>query len=466
MFLPVIMAGGIGSRLWPLSRELYPKQFICLHGQCSMLQETISRMDGIESEQPLVICNEEHRFLVAEQLRQVGKLSNNIILEPTGRNTAPAIALAALHAIRDGDDPLLLILAADHVIKDTQMFQQRIKKAIPIAMQGKLVTFGIIPNRPETGYGYIHRGSEQGVQGEVFYEVDCFVEKPNIELAEKYLSTGEYYWNSGIFMFKAKKYLEELGKFRPDILTACQSAIRNIKKNGDFFNFELSDFTDCPAESVDYAVMEKTSDAIVVPLDAEWNDVGSWSALWDISSKDPQGNSIQGDVLLDNTKDCYISSEHQLVATIGIQNLVIVNTKDAVLVANKNDVQSVKNIVDILKKNNRSEYRRHRETYWPWGMSDLVVQTERFNVNRITIKPGGSFPVQMHYHRTEHWVILSGTAKVIIQNKESLLTENQSTFIPIGAWHTLGNPGKIPLELLEIQSGSYLGDDDFLQIDD
>ena len=249
-------------------------------------------------------------------------------------------------------------------------------------------------------------------------------------------------------------------------MTACQSAIRNIKKNGDFFNFELSDFTDCPAESVDYAVMEKTSDAIVVPLDAEWNDVGSWSALWDISSKDPQGNSIQGDVLLDNTKDCYISSEHQLVATIGIQNLVIVNTKDAVLVANKNDVQSVKNIVDILKKNNRSEYRRHRETYWPWGMSDLVVQTERFNVNRITIKPGGSFPVQMHYHRTEHWVILSGTAKVIIQNKESLLTENQSTFIPIGAWHTLGNPGKIPLELLEIQSGSYLGDDDFLQIDD
>lgn len=466
MFLPVIMAGGIGSRLWPLSRELYPKQFICLHGQCSMLQETISRMDGIESEQPLVICNEEHRFLVAEQLRQVGKLSNNIILEPTGRNTAPAIALAALHAISDGEDPLLLILAADHVIKDTQMFLQMIKKAIPIAMQGKLVTFGIIPNRPETGYGYIHRGNEQSVQGEEFYEVDCFVEKPNIEMAEKYLSTGEYYWNSGIFMFKAKKYLEELGKFRPDILTACQRAIKNIKKNGDFFNFELSDFTDCPAESVDYAVMEKTSDAIVVPLDAEWNDVGSWSALWDISNKDPLGNSIQGDVLLYNTKDCYISSEHQLVATIGIQNLVIVNTKDAVLVANKNDVQSVKSIVDILKKNNRSEYRRHRETYWLWGMSDLVVQTERFNVNYITIKPGGSFPVQIHYHRTEHWVILSGTAKVIIQNKESLLTENQSTFIPIGAWHTLENPGRIPLELLEIQSGSYLGDDDFLQIED
>ncbi|QYM92308.1 mannose-1-phosphate guanylyltransferase/mannose-6-phosphate isomerase [Dickeya zeae] len=462
MFIPVVMAGGIGSRLWPLSRELYPKQFICLHGQLSMLQETIERLNDIESGPPLVICNEEHRFLVAEQLRQIGKLSSNIILEPVGRNTAPAIALTALHAIRNGDDPLLLILAADHVIENSSAFSQAINTAIPIADQGRLVTFGIVPNRPETGYGYIHRSTEYSSNAS--YIVDGFVEKPSLEVAKEYLSTGEYYWNSGIFMFRAKKYLEELRKFRPDIFDACQRTVETIKVNGDFFNFELTNFLNCPAESVDYAVMEKTDAAIVVPLDAGWNDVGSWSALWEISNKDSNGNSIEGDVLINNTEGCYINSEHQLVAAIGLKNTVIVNTKDAVLVANKDDVQNVKEIVDTLKKKSRREYRRHRETYWPWGRSDMLIQTERFNVNRLTIKPGGSFPIQMHYHRTEHWIVLSGTAKVTIQDKELLLTENQSTFIPIGSWHTLENPGKIPLEILEIQSGSYLGDNDFIQI--
>lgn len=464
MLLPVIMAGGTGSRLWPLSRELYPKQFICLHGKNSMLQETVNRLDGIQTRDPMVICNEEHRFLVAEQLRQVNKLSSNIILEPVGRNTAPAIALAALNAVSSGDDPILLVLAADHIMENEAAFHMAVENATPYAKTGSLVTFGIIPTGPETGYGYIHRGEQLSNVENAPFRVQRFVEKPDLETAEAYLRCGEYYWNSGMFMFRAERYLQELEKFRPDILAACQSAISSVDKQSDFIKIDKECFMTCPDESVDYAVMEKTDDAVVIPLDAGWSDVGSWSALWEVNEKDEQGNSLQGDTFLHNTQDCYINTDDQLVAAIGVDNLVIVNTKDAVLVANKNEVQDVKRVVEFLKANSRSEYRRHRETYWPWGRCDLVVQSDRFNVNRITVKPGESFPLQMHYHRAEHWVILSGTAKVTIQEKTLLLTENQSTFIPIGSRHTLENPGKIPLELLEIQSGSYLGDDDFIDV--
>ncbi|HEE0104253.1 mannose-1-phosphate guanylyltransferase/mannose-6-phosphate isomerase [Citrobacter freundii] len=466
MLLPVIMAGGTGSRLWPMSREQYPKQFLRLYGQRSMLQETVLRLDDVDAREPVVICNQEHRFLVAEQLRQINKLSHNIILEPVGRNTAPAIALAALSAIENGDDPILLVLAADHIINNKQAFHQAIKSALKFALQGRLVTFGIVPTGAETGYGYIHRGQEETLGENIAYQVSRFVEKPNKETAESYIASGEYYWNSGMFMFRAKKYLEELEKFRPDILESCKAAISGCKDSDEFIKIDRDLFIACPDESVDYAVMEKTTDAVVVGLDADWSDVGSWSALWDVSAKDKKGNVLTGDTFLHNANNCYINTDEKLVAAIGVDNLVIINTKDAVLVVDKDQVQDVKKVVEYLKANHRSEYKRHREIYRPWGRCDVVVQTERFNVNRITVKPGAAFSMQMHHHRTEHWVVLSGTGEVTIKDQKFLLTENQSTFIPIGAQHRLENPGKIPLELLEIQSGSYLGDDDIIRIKD
>lgn len=466
MIYPVIMAGGTGSRLWPMSRELYPKQFLRLYGQRSMLQETVLRLDDVDAREPVVICNQEHRFLVAEQLRQINKLSHNIILEPVGRNTAPAIALATLSAIENGDDPILLVLAADHIINNKLAFHQAIKSAFKFALQGRLVTFGIVPTGPETGYGYIHRGQEETLDEQIAYQVSRFVEKPNKETAESYIASGEYYWNSGMFMFRAKKYLEELEKFRPDILDACKAAIQGCEESDEFIKVDRDLFIACPDESVDYAVMEKTTDAVVVGLDADWSDVGSWSALWEVSPKDDKGNVLTGDTFLHNANNCYINTDEKLIAAIGVDDLVIINTKDAVLVVNKDQVQDVKKVVEYLKANHRSEYKRHREIYRPWGRCDVVVQTERFNVNRITVKPGAAFSMQMHHHRTEHWVILSGTGEVTIKDQKFLLTENQSTFIPIGAQHRLENPGKIPLELLEIQSGSYLGDDDIIRIKD
>ncbi len=468
MLLPIIMAGGIGSRLWPMSRELYPKQFLTLHGKQSMLQETLSRLDGLDTSAPLVICNEEHRFLVAEQLRQIHQLAGNIILEPVGRNTAPAIALAALNAVATGDDPILLVLAADHIFDDVGAFHQSVNRALTYAELGKLVTFGIVPAGPETGYGYIQRGDvAKGVDSAVF-NVGRFVEKPDRVTAEGYIASGEYYWNSGMFMFRAKQYLAELGKFRPDILAACEQAMHAHQPDvgQDFIRVEKEAFFACPDESVDYAVMEKTTEAIVVPMNAGWSDVGSWSALWDVSDKDSHNNALTGDIFLYNTSDCYINTDEKLVAAVGVENLVIVNTKDAVLIMKKSQVQDVKKVVEYLKLHQRSEYRRHRETYRPWGRSDVVVNETRYNVNRITVKPGGMFSLQMHHHRTEHWVILSGTARVTVEDKSFLMTENQSTFIPVGSMHTLENPGKIPLELLEIQSGSYLGEDDIVRIKD
>ncbi|MCP6203584.1 mannose-1-phosphate guanylyltransferase/mannose-6-phosphate isomerase [Klebsiella pneumoniae] len=466
MLLPVIMAGGTGSRLWPMSRELYPKQFLRLYGQNSMLQETILRLSGLDIHEPMVICNEEHRFLVAEQLRQLNKLSKNIILEPVGRNTAPAIALAALQATQNGEDPLMLVLAADHIINNQQVFHDAICVAEQYAQADHLVTFGIVPDTPETGYGYIQRGKALSEGEQTPYKVARFVEKPDLERAQDYLASGEYYWNSGMFMFRAKKYLSELEKFRPDILEVCTAAVGTADSSSDFISISHDIFSTCPDESVDYAVMEKTADAVVVGLDADWSDVGSWSALWDVSPKDDLGNVLMGDAWVHNSQNCYINSDEKLVAAIGVEDLVIVSTKDAVLVMNRNRSQDVKKVVEYLKLNQRSEYKRHREIYRPWGRSDVVVQTPRFNVNRITVKPGGAFSMQMHHHRAEHWVILAGTGQITVNGKQFLLTENQSTFIPIGAEHCLENPGRIPLELLEIQSGSYLGDDDIIRIKD
>ena len=460
------MAGGTGSRLWPMSRELYPKQFLRLYGQNSMLQETISRLTGLDTHEPMVICNEEHRFLVAEQLRQMGKLSRNIILEPVGRNTAPAIALAALQATQNGDDPLMLVLAADHIINNQAVFHDAVRVAEEYAQKDHLVTFGIVPNAPETGYGYIQRGEPLADAEHAPYRVARFVEKPDRERAESYLATGDYYWNSGMFIFRAKKYLSELAKFRPDILEACTTAVRSADCSSDFISIPHELFCECPDESVDYAVMEKTADAVVVGLDAEWSDVGSWSALWEVSPKDDMGNVLNGDAWVHDSQNCYINSDEKLVAAVGVENLVIVSTKDAVLVMNKDRSQDVKKAVEFLKTNQRSEYKRHREIYRPWGRCDVVVQSSRFNVNRITVKPGGAFSMQMHHHRAEHWVILSGTGQVTVSGKQFLLTENQSTFIPIGAEHSLENPGKIALEVLEIQSGSYLGEDDIIRIKD
>lgn len=468
MVLPVIMAGGTGSRLWPMSRELYPKQFLRLYGEQSMLQETVTRLKGLYTQEPLVICNEEHRFLAAEQLRQINQLSNNIILEPVGRNTAPAITLAALRAIDDGCDPLLLVLAADHVIENPAAFHQAVQSAIPFAEQGKLVTFGIVPTGPETGYGYIQRGIEFNNNSGPVFRVQSFVEKPDLPTALKYLESGDYYWNSGMFLFRAERFLEEMTKFRPDILNACLKAIETSQpdEQQNFIRVDKESFIACPNESVDYAVMEKTTDAIVVPLDVGWNDVGSWAALWEINDKNMEGNAITGDVFTHNTSNCYINTDEKLVAAVGVDNLVIINTKDAVLVIDKSQGQDVKKVVEFLKENKRREYRVHRESYRPWGRNDIVVRALRYHVNRITVKPGGRFSLQMHHHRAEHWVILSGTAKIVLNGETYLLTENQSTFIPIGAQHMLENPGKIPLEILEIQSGSYIEDDDIIRTKD
>jgi len=462
--LPVIMAGGNGSRLWPLSRELFPKQFLKLQGESTMLQATVQRLAGLPCGNPLVICNEEHRFIVAEQLRQMEKLARNIILEPAGRNTAPAIALAALTAVTNGNDPLLLVLAADHVIKDQTAFQAAVAAATPFAQAGKLVTFGIVATGPETGYGYIKRGVKQ-TEGQAF-SVAQFVEKPNLETARHYVESGEYYWNSGMFLFRASRYLDELKQFRPDILEACQQAIGQVDPDMDFVRVDKAAFLACPEESIDYAVMEKTADAVVVPMDAGWSDVGSWSSLWEISDQDEQGNVQHGDVLSHDSHNNYVFAETSLVATVGVDDIVVVQTKDAVLVAAKDKVQEVKQIVGQLKAAGRTEHHIHREVYRPWGKYDSIDAGHRYHVKRITVKPGEKLSIQMHHHRAEHWIVVSGTAKVTNGDTVQLVGENQSIYIPLGNVHALENPGKIPVELIEIQTGAYLGEDDIVRFED
>mgnify|MGYP005989259923 FL=1 len=470
MILPVIMAGGSGTRLWPLSRGNYPKQFLKLSGDQTMLQSTVTRLSQLEHEPPLLICNEEHRFIAAEQMRQINKQHNGIILEPVGRNTAPAIALAAFKAIKRKQDPLLLVLAADHVINDEDKFIASVNASVDLALEGKLVTFGIVADKPETGYGYIKRGQEvlNSKSDSVIkaYEVSEFVEKPDVNTAEKYLLSGDYFWNSGMFMFKASRYLEELKLHRPDIYQACEQAISVEENDLDFIRIDKEIFETCPDDSIDYAVMEKTSEAVVVPMDADWNDVGGFSALWEVTEKDPQGNALDGDVICIDTKNTLVEAGEKLIATVGVEDLVIVNTKDAVLVAHKNKTQDVKKIVNKLKLEGRSEVKFHREVYRPWGKYDSIDSGERFQVKRITVKPGAKLSVQMHHHRAEHWIVVSGTAKVTNGDKDILLTENQSTYIPVGVIHALENPGKVDLELIEVQSGSYLGEDDIVRFED
>ncbi|GAA4496396.1 mannose-1-phosphate guanylyltransferase/mannose-6-phosphate isomerase [Pseudaeromonas paramecii] len=465
MLIPVIMAGGSGSRLWPLSRELYPKQFLKLDGEVTMLQATVNRLQQLACEQPLVICNEDHRFLVAEQLRHLGKLAHNIILEPAGRNTAPAIALAALTALQtagEGEDPLLLVLAADHVIRDEAAFTASVQAALPHALAGKLVTFGIVPTHAETGYGYIRRGAAQ--QGA--FAVAQFVEKPDAATAEGYLASGEYYWNSGMFLFRASRFLAELKAFRPDIYAACSLAVGTINPDLDFVRVDKAAFLACPSDSIDYAVMEKTADAVVVPMAAGWSDVGSWSSLWEISVKDEAGNVFRGDVMQHASGNNYVFAESSLVSLVGVDNLVVVQTKDAVLVVDQRQVQDVKKIVEGLKAAGRTEHQVHREVYRPWGKYDAIDQGDRYQVKRITVKPGEMLSLQRHHHRAEHWIVVSGTARVTLGAREFLLTENQSTYIPLGELHRLANPGKVPLELIEVQSGSYLAEDDIVREQD
>lgn len=464
MLLPVIMAGGAGSRLWPLSRQLNPKQFLALtDAQLSMLQSTIRRLDGLEAGLPLLICNEQHRFLAAEQLRQLGMEQASILLEPVGRNTAPAIALAALQATQQGDDPILLVLAADHLIQDVDAFHSSIQAAMLFAIGGKLVTFGIVPTNPETGYGYIEKGKELGEGG---FAVNRFVEKPSLDIAEEYLASGEYFWNSGMFMFRASRYLDELERHQPSILSACRQALAAGMQDMHFVRVDAATFAACPEDSVDYAVMEKTNDAVMVPLDAGWSDVGSWTALWEASKKDAEGNVFKGDVLGHATRNSFVHADSRLVATLGVEDLVIVETKDAVLVAHKNQVQDVKKLVERIKADNRHEHLNHREVYRPWGMYDAIDSGHRYQVKRITVQPGAKLSVQMHHHRAEHWVVVSGTARVTNGDKTYLITENQSTYIPVGQVHALENPGVIPLELIEVQSGSYLGEDDIVRFED
>jgi len=458
MIKAVIMAGGSGTRLWPLSRAGYPKQFLTLNGQQTMLQSTIMRLQGLDVSSSVTICNEEHRFFVAEQLRELDKL-DSIILEPVGKNTAPAIALAAITA---DDDPLLLILAADHVIQDEVAFTNAVNSALPLAESGKLVTFGIVPNEAHTGYGYIKIGDKDGGG----FVVDKFVEKPSSDVARDYIESGSYVWNSGMFLFKASRYLEELEKFRPDIYSSCVASTDELESDLDFLRVNKEIFEKCPSESIDYAVMEETADAVVVSMDAGWSDIGSWSSLWDASQKDYEGNVTHGDVIVHNAKDCYLRSDDRLVAAVGVDNLVVVDTKDALMVAHKDSVQDAKIIAQHLKADERSEWNLHREVHRPWGKYDSIDNGDRYQVKRITVKPGAKLSVQMHHHRAEHWIVVNGSAKVTNGDKTFFLSENESTYIPVGVIHALENPGENDLELIEVQSGSYLGEDDIVRFDD
>jgi mannose-1-phosphate guanylyltransferase/mannose-6-phosphate isomerase len=458
--IPVILSGGSGTRLWPVSREAYPKQFLPLAGKDTMLQATWKRVASIAGKAPIVVANQEHRFMAAEQLRECNVTPQALILEPIGRNTAPAIAIAALQALAGGDDALLLILPSDHVVRDEKAFHAAVAQAAVAAQAGQLVTFGIVPTAPEIGYGYIKAGPGEGVRA-----VERFVEKPDLATAEQYVRSGEYFWNSGMFLFKASRYLQELETLQPAILAASRAALDNASRDSDFIRLDADAFAASPNDSIDYAVMEKTSAAAVVPLDAGWNDVGSWSALWEVSDKDSDGNAYHGDVIAVDCRNSYAYG-NRLIAMVGLDDVVVVETDDAVFVGHKDRVQHVKDIVAQIKRDGRSEAAAHRKVYRPWGAYDSIDNGSRFQVKRITVKPGATLSLQMHHHRAEHWIVVSGTAEVTRGDEVILLTENQSTYIPLGVTHRLKNPGKLPLELIEVQSGSYLGEDDIVRFED
>jgi len=462
MIVPVILSGGSGKRLWPLSRTLFPKQFLNLINDTTLFQDTILRLPEDISD-PLVVCNEEHRFLVAEQLRQIKINNSGIILEPTGKNTAPAIALAALKLLNNNQDPMLLVLSADHLIQNIKSFHKSIKTARTIAEQGKMVALGVLPIKPETGYGYIEFDNSHKAD---YYDIKSFKEKPSLEIAKKYLDLGNYFWNSGIFMFKASVYLDELKKFEPEILSSCKKSYKNTYKDLDFVRLDNDKFSKCPEKSIDYAVMERTKDAVVVPLESNWFDIGSWGKLWEVKQKDSNNNVVEGDVILNEVKNSYIHSSNRLVSAIGVSNLVIIDTQDALLVSDKKDTQSIKNIVEKLNTDDRSESINHRTVYRPWGHFDSIDYGNDFKVKRIFVNPSSKISLQKHRHRAEHWVVVSGIALITCGNQVFELKENQSTYIPKGEIHRLENCEATPLEIIEIQTGKHLGEDDIIRLED
>jgi mannose-1-phosphate guanylyltransferase/mannose-6-phosphate isomerase len=464
MLIPVVLSGGVGSRLWPVSRELFPKQFLPLTGDASLLVQTLARAGAVGGvSAPIIVCNDEHRFLVAEQLRQCAVRAAAILLEPEGRNTAPALAAAALQALTIDPNAILLVLPADHVIQQPEVFADAVERGLPAAETGHLVTFGIVPTAPETGYGYIQAGAAQEHGALTLRK---FVEKPDLETARSYVSSGEYLWNSGMFLLRAETYLAELEAHAPLMLAAVRNALTKARTDLDFIRLDAAAFAVCPSDSIDYAVMERTHKGVVVPLSCGWSDVGSWSALWDVEIKDGAENVISGDVLLHEVDASYIRSESRLVAAVGVSNLVIVETSDAILIADKARVQDVKFIVKALKNSKRDEATMHKRVYRPWGSYESLVNAHRFQVKRIIVNPGQQLSLQMHHHRAEHWIVVSGTAKVTCGEKEFLLSEDESTYIPLGNRHRLANPGVIPLEMIEVQTGGYLGEDDIVRFQD
>jgi len=470
MLIPVILSGGAGTRLWPLSRELYPKQFLPLTGARTMIQETVLRAAGLPSvAAPIVVCNEAHRFMVAEQLRQIGVAPQAILLEPAGRNTAPALAVAALAALADtrgrhadAEAALLLVLPADHVLTDVAAFYRAVATAMPAAREGRFVTFGVVPTHPETGYGYIRKGVEAGA----VLRVAAFVEKPDAAKAAQFVTSGDYLWNSGMFLLPAQGYLDELRRLDPAMLSACERAYASAVRDLDFTRLDRAAFESCRADSIDYAVMEKTDRAAVVPLAAGWSDVGSWASLAAALPADSEGNVTHGDVLTEDAHDCLLYSTDRLVAAVGLDSHVVIETRDAVLVAPKDRVREVKRLVERMKKSGRSEPGLHREVFRPWGSYDSIDAGERFQVKRLTIKPGAVLSLQMHRHRAEHWVVVKGQARITRGEEVFLLSENESTYIPVGTVHRIENPGSEPLQIIEIQSGSYLGEDDIVRLED
>ncbi|HYA42944.1 MAG TPA: mannose-1-phosphate guanylyltransferase/mannose-6-phosphate isomerase [Syntrophobacteraceae bacterium] len=469
MIVPVILSGGVGSRLWPLSREHLPKQLMpLLGGEHSLFQKTILRLSKIAgTHPPVIVCNESHRFMAAAQMQSLKVAPSAIILEPVGRNTCPAITVGVLAAIKSDEDPDVIVLPADHLIRENRRFASAVHKGSELTPEGKIITFGIVPDRPETGYGYIRRG--QSVPGHPDGDactVREFVEKPDYEKACSFLASKEYFWNSGIFMFRASVFLSELGRLCPEILSACRDSYANARQDLDFVRLEETSFASCPNISIDYAIMERTPQAVVVPLDVGWSDVGSWPSVYEVCEKDNSGNAVTGDVLLEDVRNCFIHSENRLVAALGIENQIIIETKDAVLVSSIERSQDVKLIVGRLKEQMREEALSHPRSYRPWGSYESTDTGERFNVKRIIVNPGAALSLQMHYHRAEHWVVVKGTARITKGDEEFLLNEDQSTYIPWGTRHRLENPGKIPLELIEVQTGSYLGEDDIRRFDD